>query len=109
MRYKFQLRSIEQYIATSNPLIIRMKEGESCSLPFIELSKENYCYGHTLSKYGDTFEQEVERVIMFRNIKKNDCGVYELHPKHSGWNGVTQLELDVECKYASNLYNKLCH
>ena len=99
MKYNLKLDSIQQYIHTHNPLTIRMKEGESCNIPFTEQSNEDYCYGHILSKQGEMLEQEVEKFVMFRNVNKNDSGVYELHPKHNGWNGLMQLILNVECKY----------
>ena len=104
MKYKFLLDSIEQYIATYNPLTIRLKEGESCNIPFTEQSNENYCYGHILSKQGQTLEQEVERFVMFSNVNRDDSGVYELRPKHNGWNGLIQVKLDVECKYVNSFY-----
>ena len=104
MKYKFQLGSIEPYIATYNPLIIRLKEGESCNIPFTEHSNEDYCYGHTLSKQGQTLEQEVERFVMFSKVNKDDSGVYDLYPKHNGWNGLMQIKLNVECKCVNSFY-----
>ena len=104
MKYKFQLNCIGPYIATYNPLTIRLKEGESCNIPFTEQSNEDYCYGHILSKQGQTLEQEVERFVMFRNVNKDDSGVYELCPKHNGWKGLMQIKLNVECKYINSFY-----
>ena len=106
MKYKFQLDSIEPYIATYNPLTIRLKLGESCNILFTEQSNEDYCYGHILSKEGQTIEQEVERLVMFNNVNRNDSGVYELHPKHNGWNGLIQLIVNVECKYVNSFYDR---
>ena len=104
MKYKIQLDSIEPYITAYNPLTIRLKEGESYNIQFTELSNEDYCYGHILSKEGQTMEQEVERFVMFNNVNKDDSGVYVLHPKHNGWNGLMQIKLNVECKYVNFIY-----
>ena len=104
IKYKFRLDFIELYIATYNPLTIRLKQGESCNIPFTEHSNEDYCYGHILSKQGQNLKHEVERYVMFSNVNKDDSGVYELCPRHNGWKGLMQIKLNVECKYVNSFY-----
>ena len=63
IKYKLKLDSIQQHIDTHYPLTIRMKEGESYSIPFTEQSDEEYCYVHILSKQGEMLEQKLKNLL----------------------------------------------